>query len=102
MSLSRPNTLGRPSPSSGFFGIHCTNLDTDHCIDYFRQVIQCHSDLTPLLFWRYNGESYLPDLTEYHQCRKFDDVYEWAVTRNQTGATLSKKVPDGEETSGST
>ncbi|KAI0146668.1 hypothetical protein BJ166DRAFT_629195 [Pestalotiopsis sp. NC0098] len=53
-----------------------------HCIDYMRQVVQCHGDLTPISFW-YEGTEvgYSFDHAVVHQCRNFDSIYKWAVER---------------------
>ncbi|PMD61029.1 uncharacterized protein K444DRAFT_493442, partial [Hyaloscypha bicolor E] len=53
-----------------------------HCLDYIRQDIQCHSDLTPLSYlWDEEAQGVLPVFNSTHTCRKFSDVHLWALQR---------------------
>lgn len=58
----------------------------DHCIDYLRQAIMCHGDVTPITF-KFNAEidGYLAQHTTEHQCRNFDAIFKWAKSRDRTG-----------------
>lgn len=58
----------------------------DHCIDYLRQAIMCHGDVTPITF------EYLPEIkgliahhSTEHQCRNFESIYNWAAARQVDG-----------------
>ncbi|KAF2736570.1 hypothetical protein EJ04DRAFT_432782, partial [Polyplosphaeria fusca] len=51
-----------------------------HCLDYLRQVVQCHGDVTPLVvFYQEERGNYAFDHAVTHSCRKFERIYEWAV-----------------------
>ena len=51
-----------------------------HCLDYLRQVVQCHGDTTPLsVYYPDETSGYAFDHAVTHQCRKFDKIYDWAV-----------------------
>ncbi|OAA36250.1 hypothetical protein NOR_07595 [Metarhizium rileyi] len=59
---------------------------TDHCIDYLRQSIMCHGDVTPITF------EYVPEIrgliahhSTEHQCRDFKAIYSWAKGRRVKG-----------------
>jgi len=65
-------------------------MHLDHCIDYLRQSIQCHSDLTPML-WNLTtvvdpetseeGQKLILTADGQHTCRDFGRIREWAVER---------------------
>jgi hypothetical protein len=66
----------------------------DHCVDYLRQVIQCHGDLTPIALERIPGvpalplpnpPPYKPNFAIQHTCRNFDKIYDFALQRNSSG-----------------
>ncbi|KAE8152272.1 hypothetical protein BDV25DRAFT_138087 [Aspergillus avenaceus] len=58
----------------------------NHCIDYLRQVIMCHGDLTPITFeWNHGIDGYLAHHSTPHMCRNFNAIYEWAADRDDTG-----------------
>ncbi|KAF2251127.1 hypothetical protein BU26DRAFT_563073 [Trematosphaeria pertusa] len=55
-------------------------VSPNHCLDYLRQVIQCHGDITPLsVFYKPDKSNYAFDHAVTHSCRNFDKIYEWAV-----------------------
>ncbi|MCJ1249426.1 hypothetical protein MMC30_006650 [Trapelia coarctata] len=57
----------------------------DHCIDYLRQVIMCHGDVTPVTFERKEeGGLFNPHHKTVHQCRNFEKIFDWAADRNTT------------------
>ncbi|KAK2008960.1 hypothetical protein LZ32DRAFT_684246 [Colletotrichum eremochloae] len=59
---------------------------TDHCIDYLRQVIMCHGDITPITFeWIPDINGYIAHHSTEHMCRNFDAIFDWATVRNMTG-----------------
>ncbi|KAE8369713.1 hypothetical protein BDV27DRAFT_152794 [Aspergillus caelatus] len=59
---------------------------SDHCIDYLRQVIMCHGDITPISFeWNNGIDAYLAHHSTPHMCRNFNSIYEWAAKRDNTG-----------------
>ena len=58
-------------------------LCPDHCIDYLRQVIMCHGDITPITFeWSNERSNYLARHGTEHQCRNFDAIFYWAQGRH--------------------
>ena len=55
-------------------------MRTGHCLDYLRQVVQCHGDMTPLtLFYDSSQSGYSFNHAVVHECRNFDSIYSWAV-----------------------
>ncbi|KAK3690281.1 hypothetical protein B0T22DRAFT_379654, partial [Podospora appendiculata] len=59
---------------------------TDHCIDYLRQAIMCHGDLTPITFeWIPEISGYIAHHSTEHQCRDFESIFEWAERRGAHG-----------------
>lgn len=51
----------------------------DHCLDYLRQTVQCHGDLTPMVFsWSEDAGRVVADWKEPHTCRNFNRVRSWA------------------------
>lgn len=55
----------------------------DHCIDVIRQYIQCHLDLTPInLVWSPTKRGVLPDFTQFHTCRSWEQAHKWVLHRN--------------------
>ncbi|KAJ5971858.1 uncharacterized protein N7479_001776 [Penicillium vulpinum] len=69
-------------------------MHMDHCIDYLRQSIMCHSDLTPLVHIprpggaRDDGTAWIPNLAVKHTCRDFWKIHEWAAQYNTSGWTI--------------
>ena len=62
------------------------NILLDHFIDFIRQTIMCHGDITPITFeWIDELGSYIAHHTTRHQCRDFDTIYQWAKRRDTTG-----------------
>lgn len=56
--------------------------NSDHCLDYIRQGIQCQADLTPLLFkWDEPTGNVLPEFGITHTCRNWDKIHAWAKER---------------------
>ncbi|EMD84885.1 hypothetical protein COCC4DRAFT_209516 [Bipolaris maydis ATCC 48331] len=73
------------SRRSEFFFVHM-----NHCIEHIRQAIQCHSDLTPLVYeWDDEKKSGSPIWTSEHTCRDFDQLLAW--NRKRTGKSLFGK-----------
>ncbi|KAH0548684.1 hypothetical protein GP486_007772 [Trichoglossum hirsutum] len=65
-------------PAPYFYRIH-----VDHCIDYLRQAVQCHSDLTPLTYFRDDDTgATVPIFGAEHTCRDFGRIDEWALERS--------------------
>ncbi|KAF2101349.1 hypothetical protein NA57DRAFT_35094 [Rhizodiscina lignyota] len=52
----------------------------DHCIEHLMQALQCHSDLTPML-WEKKGTDITLMRETLHTCRDFDKIHEWAFKR---------------------
>ncbi|CRL21313.1 DNA-directed DNA polymerase, family B, conserved site [Penicillium camemberti] len=69
-------------------------MHMDHCIDYLRQSIMCHSDVTPLVHIprpggsRNNGTAWIPNFAVKHTCRDFWKIHEWAAQYNTSGWTI--------------
>ncbi|KXH34551.1 hypothetical protein CSIM01_00462 [Colletotrichum simmondsii] len=54
-------------------------MHVDHCLDYLRQTVQCHGDLTPMVFsWSDDAGRVVADWKEPHTCRNFNRVRSWA------------------------
>ncbi|TEA21072.1 Cyclochlorotine biosynthesis protein O [Colletotrichum sidae] len=51
-----------------------------HCINHLRQAIQCHGDLTPMV-WKLAGDKIILSTETRHMCRDFDRIHEWAAQR---------------------
>jgi len=69
---------------SRFHQAMLTQSKTDHCIDYLRQVIMCHGDLTPITFeWNDELSTYLAHHRTQHVCRRFDKIFDWSERRNK-------------------
>jgi hypothetical protein len=68
--------------------------NTDHCIDYIRQTIQCHGDLTPIpeRWWDSAQRSY-SDTGLTHTCRDFGALRGW-MTKRHNGSTAVAEDPD--------
>jgi hypothetical protein len=59
---------------------------TDHCIDYLRQSLMCHGDLTPIVYtWQPTYNAYSAKQETDHTCRDWDTIWKWAEGRNSTG-----------------
>lgn len=76
-----------PKPSN-------TNIFSDHCIDYLRQVIMCHSDVTPITHSErpkpYNPvlSPWRPNFAVPHTCRNFWKIHDWAGKYNSSGFVI--------------
>jgi len=57
-----------------------------HCLEHLRQVVMCHSDLTPMRFrWSSFVEGRgMPVWEEPHTCRNWEKVRIWAEERRRT------------------
>lgn len=68
----------------------------DHCIDYLRQIIMCHGDLTPMpLIYDARGHPrYAPNFNFVRTCRNFDRIYEWAAKGNRSATLLDHEDGD--------
>ncbi|TDZ38512.1 Cyclochlorotine biosynthesis protein O [Colletotrichum spinosum] len=51
-----------------------------HCINHLRQAIQCHGDLTPMV-WKLVGDKIILSTETRHMCRDFGRIHEWAAQR---------------------
>ncbi|OJJ43567.1 hypothetical protein ASPZODRAFT_136025, partial [Penicilliopsis zonata CBS 506.65] len=69
-------------------------MHMDHCIDYLRQSIMCHSDVTPLVHIprpggpRLGGAPWMPNFAVRHTCRDFWKIHAWAAQYNTSGWTI--------------
>ncbi|KAI1126938.1 hypothetical protein F5Y10DRAFT_266649 [Nemania abortiva] len=62
----------------------------DHCLDYLRQVIMCHGDLTPITFeWNEEVNGYLAHHGDIAKCRNFERVFHWAQGRDNTDVSVN-------------
>lgn len=52
-----------------------------HCIDYLRQYVQCHADLTPMTYEFHGGGGGGLRLVpgKMHTCRNFDQIHDWIM-----------------------
>ncbi|KAF4622762.1 hypothetical protein G7Y89_g14265 [Cudoniella acicularis] len=58
----------------------------DHCVDYLRHSLMCNAALTPTTFyWDEEKRGYHPTEAMPHTCVVFDNIWEWAASRNTTG-----------------
>ncbi|KAM7220099.1 protein of unknown function (DUF3328) domain containing protein [Rhypophila decipiens] len=60
-----------------------------HCVDYLRQVLMCHGDLTPITL-RYNQTTDFvePNFRIRHTCRNFDMIWDFAAKGNRSGISI--------------
>jgi hypothetical protein len=58
-----------------------------HCIDYLRQVLMCHGDLTPITLYpeATRNPPYMPDFAIKHTCRNWDSIYAFAKMGDRSG-----------------
>ncbi|KAK2049015.1 hypothetical protein LZ31DRAFT_591067 [Colletotrichum somersetense] len=78
-----------PPPQRGDFYF----LHIDHCIEHIRQALQCHADLTPLVYsWDEDKRSGNPIWMSTHTCRNFEKLLAWDITR--LGKSLFEKKHD--------
>ncbi|KAL0944669.1 uncharacterized protein CTRU02_202556 [Colletotrichum truncatum] len=57
-----------------------------HCIDYLRQSIMCHGDLTPIyMMWSEEHGTFMGVQENIMQCRSWEAIMEWSAARNDTG-----------------
>ncbi|OJJ47404.1 hypothetical protein ASPZODRAFT_16085 [Penicilliopsis zonata CBS 506.65] len=68
-------------------------MHVDHCIDYLRQTIMCHSDVTPITHipkpsHHQRGAPWMPNFASKHTCRNFWKIHEWATRYNTSGWTI--------------
>jgi Mycotoxin biosynthesis protein UstYa len=67
---------------------------SDHCIDYLRQVLMCHSDVTPITHKKrpagYNPAlaDWVPNFSTPHTCRNFQKIHDWAKKYNTSGYVI--------------
>ncbi|TLD09549.1 hypothetical protein PspLS_11843 [Pyricularia sp. CBS 133598] len=52
-----------------------------HCINHLRQAIQCHGDLTPMV-WQRVGDQIILKTDTPHTCRNFDKIQAWSSQRS--------------------
>lgn len=63
-------------------GHHVNQLHMDHCIDYLRQTIMCHGDMTPVHVHHWESvDRWSPDFESTHTCRNFDKLLHWSLER---------------------
>ena len=58
-----------------------------HCIDYLRQVLMCHADMTPITL-DLVPHKYNPNFSIKHTCRNWDRVWDFALERNISGSAI--------------
>ncbi|KAH8591205.1 hypothetical protein B0O99DRAFT_675382 [Bisporella sp. PMI_857] len=69
-------------------------IHIDHCIDYLRQVIMCHSDVTPITHApRPEGfnpllSDWRPKFAVHYTCRNFQKIHDWAAKYNTSGYAI--------------
>ncbi|KAH8812841.1 hypothetical protein F5884DRAFT_856135 [Xylogone sp. PMI_703] len=58
----------------------------NHCIEHLRQTLICHADITPQRFrWSEEDYAYSLDQEQQFMCRDWDQIWNWAKSRNTTG-----------------
>ncbi|KAH8810660.1 hypothetical protein F5884DRAFT_897231 [Xylogone sp. PMI_703] len=69
---------------------HSREMHLTHCVDYLRQVLMCHSDLSLITLRRDDDRlpPVMPDFRIRHTCRNFESVWEFAAKRNLSGITV--------------
>ncbi|KAH8603103.1 hypothetical protein B0O99DRAFT_605126 [Bisporella sp. PMI_857] len=62
-------------------GEEALTMHIDHCLEILRKSIQCNADVGLFTFYMMDGDPLpWPELdTEWHVCRNFDAVREWAI-----------------------
>jgi hypothetical protein len=69
-------------------------IHIDHCLDYIRQVLMCHADVTPIVHKKRNPgynpllPPWQPNFHVTHTCRNFDKIHEWAAKYNTSGFAI--------------
>lgn len=58
-------------------------LHREHCLDYLRQQVMCHSDLSPVMLkWDPQVKYLIPQFTtQMHTCRNFEAIHAWSKER---------------------
>ena len=57
-------------------------LHVDHCLDTLRQIIICHGDISVVTFdWNVHDRNPFPDFLVERECRNWDSILEWTLTR---------------------
>jgi len=52
----------------------------EHCVDILRQSMMCAVDINPLVWqWNHDINATVPKLDALHECRSWDDVWNWSV-----------------------
>lgn len=71
-------------------GEESISIHTDHCIDYLRQVLMCHGDVTPITHFYHETRmrNFWPNFTVPHTCRKWDKIVAWAEAGAKSGMTI--------------
>lgn len=55
-------------------------LHLEHCLDYVRQSVMCHGDLSPVrLAYNEDFGREVPDFETWHTCREYSVIRAWAV-----------------------
>ncbi|KAM7186184.1 protein of unknown function (DUF3328) domain containing protein [Rhypophila sp. PSN 637] len=72
-----------PGRMKEFDGERTAQIHLAHCLDYLRQIIMCHGDVTiEPVGWDKKTLTYIAEpekMQVVRQCRNFDEIYEWAV-----------------------
>jgi hypothetical protein len=64
-------------------------LRTAHCVDYLRQTLMCHGDLTPITLTYNKTKQFTdPNFRIKHTCRNFDSIWQFAAKRNRSGISI--------------
>lgn len=54
----------------------------DHCISTLHQALTCNADVTPYLWYKYEGDGVGPakeDFQATHKCSRFDRIVDWVL-----------------------
>lgn len=54
----------------------------DHCLSFLLQAIRCHGDMGLIMqYWDEDDHQFRSDFNFTRQCRNFDDMHDWAISR---------------------
>ncbi|KAF2102913.1 hypothetical protein NA57DRAFT_71898 [Rhizodiscina lignyota] len=79
-----------------------TWIHLDHCLDFIRQVVQCHGDLTPMTwYWSEAINRTVLKPERAHTCRNWNKIQGWAMERVHKLTEEEKQRKPVEPTHGS-
>ncbi|KAF2668379.1 hypothetical protein BT63DRAFT_479784 [Microthyrium microscopicum] len=93
-------SIGKLHQDGPQFPPHFSEVHMEHCLDYVRQVVECHGDLTPIPLYKQegavmNGEQMYIAHGGTHTCRNFNNIRHWLKRRRIERGTLSEYHENG-------